>query len=187
MSTPEVAMRAVLLSLVVLGAAPAFAQETFHGWSKDGSWLVFERIEANDLVELHFCATSEDVKPTWPKELNDLDREEGPLSCVRFIDVNKAPYEWRLKLLKPEPATKQGGLSVNHELVTDGESPGFALEAGDKRQVCYASGMRESSKLEKTFFHPSGRYAAAIIDKTFHHCVVTLKAAKGGGKGKGKK
>lgn len=176
-------MRAVLLSFVVLSAAPAFAQDVFHGWSKDGTWLVIERQEANDRVELHFCATNSDVQPSWPKELNDMDREdEGSLSCVRFIDPNKAPYEWKLKLVLPAPSLQGNGIKVHPELVTDGETPGFVLEAGDKTQACYASGMRESSKLQKTWFHPSSRFAAALIDGNFHHCVVTLKPVKGGRK-----
>lgn len=178
-------MRAVLLSIVVLGAFPALAQDVFHGWSKDGTWLVVERLEANDLVELHFCATNPDVQPSWPKELNDMDREdEGSLSCVRFIDVNKAPYEWKQKLVLPAPAQQAGGIKVHPELVTDGETPGFVLEAGDKTQACYASAVRESSKLQKTWFHPSGKFAAALIDGNFNHCVVTLKPAKAGGKKK---
>lgn len=178
-------MRAVLLSLVVLGAAPAFAQDVFQGWSKDGTWLVIERQEENDRVELHFCATS-DAQPSWPKELNDMDREdEGSLSCVRFIDPNKAPYEWKQKLVLPAPANQANGIKVHPELVTDGENPGFVLEAGDKTQACYASGMRESSKLQKTWFHPSGKLAAALIDGNFHHCLITLKPGKApGGKKK---
>jgi hypothetical protein len=171
-------MRVALLSILVLGASPALAQDTFHGWSKDGTWLVFERLEANDLVELYFCATNPDVQPTWPKELNAMDREEGPLSCVRFIDVNKAPYEWKQKLQLPAPAQQSNGIKAHPELVTDGETPGFALEGGDKRQVCYASGLREGSKLQKTWFHPSGKYAAAQIDGTFHHCIITLRVPK---------
>ncbi|GMU58309.1 MAG: hypothetical protein AMXMBFR34_00720 [Myxococcaceae bacterium] len=177
-------MRAVLSCIILLLATPALAQEVFHGWSKDGTWLVFERQEANDLVELHFCATNPEVPPTWPKELNAMEREEGRLSCVRFIDVNKAPYEWKQKVQLPTPANQANGIKVHAELVTDGETPGFALEAGDKLQVCYASGMRESSKLQKTWFHPSGRYAAAQIDGNFHHCIITLKPAKPPGKKK---
>jgi hypothetical protein len=173
----EVFVRTVL-SILVLGAAPAFAQDVFHGWSKDGTWLVLERQQANELVELHFCATS-DAPPSWPKELNAMDRlDEGSLSCVRFIDPNKAPYEWKRKLVLPAPSHQANGIQVRPELVTDGETPGFVLEAGDKTQVCYASGVRESSKLQKTWFHPSGKLAAALIDDTFHHCLVTLKPAR---------
>jgi hypothetical protein len=70
-----------------------------------------------------------------------------------------------------------GGLEVSHELATDGESPGFVLQAGDKKQSCYASGVREDSKLEKVWFHPSGQLVAAMIDGNFRHCTVTLRAA----------
>jgi len=179
-------MRALLVCVFVLGASNALAQDVFHGWSKDGTWLVIERQEANDRTELLFCATNPDVQPSWPKDLNGMDREEGPLVCVRFIDVNKAPYEWKMKLQAPTVTNQQGGLKVHHELVTDGETPGFVLEAGDKTQACYASGVRESSKLQKTWLHPSGKYAAALIDGNFHHCLVTLKPAKAGPAGKKK-
>lgn len=171
-------MRSLLLMLMLVGTS-ALAQDTFHGWSKDGSWLVIEREEANERAELLFCATSPDVRPSWPKSLESLEREdEGSLSCVRFIDINKAPYEWRRQLVLPKPSARAGGLSVHAELVTDGETPGFVLESQDKTQGCYASGVRESSKLQQTWFHPSGRYVGALIDGNFHHCVVTLLPAK---------
>ena len=180
-------MRAVLMWVAVLGASPALAQDVFHGWSKDGTWLVFEKAEANDRLELHFCATNVDVAPSWPKDLNAMDREEdGLMSCVRFIDANKAPYEWKMKVQLPAPGGQVNGIKVHAELVTDGESPGFVLEAGDKTQTCYASGMRESSKLQKTWLHPSGKFAAAQIDGNFHHCIVTLKPPKAAPGGKKK-
>ncbi len=173
--------RAVTLVMLLAGwpALAAAEAEVFHGWSKDGTWYVLEQRGANDLVELSFCATT-DVKPTWPAVLNEPEREESNgRSCVRFLDPNKAPYQWKLQLVLPAPAAKANGLEVLKELVVDGESPGFVLSAGgDKTQVCYASALRESSKLQKTWFHPQGRYVAAMIDGAFSHCVVTLKAGK---------
>ncbi len=178
-------MRIFLSLLVVAGVASAAETETFHGWSKDGTWLVYEQHTHDERVELFFCATSE-VSPSWPKALSELDREDGTLSCVRFLDPNKAPYQWKNQLVLPAPASQHQGISVQGELVTDGESPGFVLVAGDKKQACYASGTRDDSKLQKTWFHPSGRFVAALIDGNFRHCAVTLKPGKPAPKG-GKK
>jgi hypothetical protein len=174
--------RRVVLALMVVAAWPARAAtetEVFHGWSKDGTWYVLEERGANELVELYFCATGE-AKPTWPAVLNELEREDSNArSCVHFLDPNKAPYQWKLQLVLPPVAWKGGGLEVLKELVVDGESPGFVLSAGgDKTQVCYATALRESSKLQKTWFHPQGKYVAAMIDGAFSHCVVTLKPGK---------
>lgn len=171
-------MRTLALSLCLL-AAPALADDVFHGWSKDGTWLVYETRGENDLVELHFCLTDAQVKPSWPKELNELDREEGLLSCVNFIDPNKAPYQWKAKLSLPASALTSGKLKVLPELVRDGETPGFTVEAGDKRQVCYASGVREDSKLQKVWWHPGGAWVAALIDGQFCHCALQVKPAPG--------
>lgn len=177
------------MTLVLMAALPAIAAETevFHGWSKDGTWLVYEQHGHDDRVELFFCVTDSAVTPTWPKVLHDLDREDGTLSCVRFLDPNKAPYQWKNQLVLPAPADKHAGIAVQQELVTDGESPGFVLLAGDKRQSCYASGTRDDSRLQKTWFHPTGKYVAAQIDGNFRHCVVTLKPAKGPAPKGGKK
>lgn len=152
--------------------------ETFHGWSKDGSWLVLEQHALDDRTEIHFCVTESTQRPTWPPTLNDMDREDGALSCVRFLDPNKAPYQWKNLLTLPPPSQKQNGISISSELSTDGETPGFVLTMGDKTQVCYASGTREDSKLQKSWFHPTGRYVGVLIDGNFHHCVVALKASK---------
>ncbi len=62
--------------------------------------------------------------------------------------------------------------------MTDGESPGFVVEGGGKTQSCYASGTREASKLQKSYWHTSLKYVAAIIDGNFHHCVLTVKPGK---------
>jgi hypothetical protein len=173
-----------LLLLAALAARPATPDaEVFHGWSRDGRWLVYEVHGANELVELFFCATSADEAPGWPRALDGLDQEQvAGLTCVRFLDPNKAPWQWKAQLVLPAPATRLGGLVVSSELSTDGESPGFVLQAGDQRQACYASGVREDSKLQRTWFHPSGRYAAALIDGHFHHCAVTLRPAPRPGK-----
>lgn len=166
------------------GPALAAEHEVFHGWSKDGTWLVYEQRTHDDRVELYFCTTDEQTQPTWPAALNGLDREEGTLSCVRFLDPNKAPYQWKNLLVLPPPSMRQAGLTISAELSTDGETPGFTLVAGDKKQSCYASATREGSRLQKTWFHPSTRFVAAMIDGNFRHCAVTLKPAKPAGKKK---
>ncbi len=184
-------MRLLACCCVLLGGAALADTEVFHGWSKDGSWLVYEQHAQDDRVELYFCATDTGVQPSWPAPLNALDREDGTLSCVRFLDPNKAPYQWKNQLVLPAPSMSQGGISISPELSTDGETPGFTLVSGEKKQSCYASATREESKLQKTWFHPNMRFVAAIIDGNFRHCAVTLKAVKtpvvkpgGGGKKK---
>lgn len=174
-------LTASLVTMMLVAAPAALAvpadTEVFHGWSKDGSWLVYEVHGSNDLVELYFCATNSEVKPSWPALLNEMDREDtNGLSCARFMDPNKAPYQWKLQLVLPAPSSKGAGLEVLHELVTEGETPGFVLQAGDKKQNCYASAVREDSKLMKTWFHPSGHFVGALIDGNFRHCTVTIKA-----------
>lgn len=166
-----------LTFVALLSAAPASRdQQVFHGWSKDGSWLAYEVHGANELVELFFCQSNAEVRPTWPASLHELEREEtAGLSCVHLMDPNKAPWQWKNQLTLPSPALKSGGVEVLHELSLDGETPGFVLQAGEKKQVCYASGVREDSKLQKTWFQASGRFVAALIDGNFHHCVVTVK------------
>jgi hypothetical protein len=168
----------VLLSLLVTPRPGPSDAEVFHGWSRDGSWFVYEVHGANELVELFFCATSPDDAPTWPKVLNEADRETvSGLPCVHFMDPNKAPWQWKAQLVLPAPSTRHGGVEVSKELSTDGENPGFVLQLGDKKQACYASGVREDSRLQKSWFHPSGRFAAALIDGRLHHCAVELRGA----------
>jgi hypothetical protein len=178
----------VLAVFVVALSASAWAgdSEIFHGWSKDGSWLVYEQRTADDRVELYFCQSDSQVNPSWPATLNEMDREDGRLSCVRFLDPNKAPYQWKNQLVLPAPSMSQNGISIQSELVTDGETPGFVLVAGDKKQGCYASATHEDSKLQKTWFHPTGKFVAAMIDGNFRHCAVTLKGGKAVPKGKKK-
>lgn len=171
-------MRLLACCCLVLSGAALADTEVFHGWSKDGSWLVYEQRTNDDRVELYFCATDAQVQPSWPAALNVLDRDDGALSCVRFLDPNKAPYQWKNLLVLPPPSMQQAGISISPELSTDGETPGFVLVSGDKKQSCYASATREDSKLQKTWFHPSTRFVAAIIDGNFRHCIVTLKPSK---------
>jgi hypothetical protein len=169
---------AVCLLAFVATHVMAAENETFHGWSKDGSWLVFELHGEDDRNELYFCATEPEGQPSWPNQLDEMDRETvGELSCVRFLDPNKAPYQWKLQLVLPHVSTKFSTITLSNELATIGEQ-GFVLESGDKKQICYASGTREGSKLEKTWFHSSGRYVAAQIDGNFRHCVITLVPTK---------
>ena len=171
-------LSALLLTLFAAPALAASDAEVFHGWSKDGSWLVYEVHGANDLDELFFCATNSEVRPSWPAILNEMDREDlNGLSCAHFMDPNKAPYQWKTQLVLPAASFKGAGLEVSKELAVDGENPGFVLLAGDKKQACYSSGVREDSKLQKTWVHPSGRFVAAIIDGNFRHCAVTIKGA----------
>lgn len=187
-------MRLLACCFVMLsGVALASEGQIFHGWSKDGSWLVYEERTHDERVELYFCATEAEAQPTWPAALNSLDREDtGGLSCVRFLDPNKAPYQWKNLLVLPPPSMAQAGIAIAPELTTDGDTPGFTLATGDKnekKQSCYASATREGSKLQKTWFHPTTKYVAAMIDGNFRHCVVTLKpgkasVVKGGGKKK---
>jgi hypothetical protein len=166
----------VLLGLTV--ATSARSQELFHGWSKDGTWLSFQRSGRNDVTELYFCQTSE-VAPKWPAVLNEQDKmTEAGLECVRFLDVNKAPYQWQKQLSTGEASTSRDGLSIMAELVTDGESPGFVVQGQGKTQNCYASGVRESSKLQKAWWHPTLKYVAVLIDGSFHHCTVTIRSTK---------
>jgi hypothetical protein len=170
-------MRAAFLAVVLL-ALPALADsDTFYGWSKDGSYFVYQSISGpNDLTELFFCITDEAVPPTWPKELNELERMGTTFSCARYTDVNRAPYAWKNGVSLPKPSLAgPGGAKVLTELVLDGERPGYAFEAGGKKTVCYASGLHEDSKLGNVYWQAGGRYLAAFIDGRFLHCDVPLK------------
>lgn len=181
-------MRLIFFAGILLSSlALAADAEVFHGWSKDGSWLAYELKDRDDRVELYFCQTDPQVTPTWPAVLNGMEREEGPLSCVRFLDANKAPYQWKNQLSLPAPSMQFSGITLHAELVPDGETPGFTLEAGDKKQSCYASATRDTSKLQKSWFHPSGKFVGVMIDGNFRHCVITIKGAKAPVKGGGKK
>ncbi len=173
-----------VLALVV--ASPALAdKEIFHGWSKDGTWLVYEAKSVNDAAEFYFCATDQAVPPTWPAALNDVEQvDERTLTCIRFTDPNRLPLDWKKLLVLPDPSLQSGTVRVLPELVGEGETPGFQLEGGGKKQVCYAAQVRDDSKLGATWFHPNGKWVAALIDGQFRHCPLTLKGA---GTAKGKK
>ena len=162
---------------VCLFALPALADtDSFFGWSKDGTFFVYQQVSGpNDLTELFFCPTEEGTPPSWPSELNDLERVGSPFACVRYTDVTRAPYGWKAALVLPKPTLQGPGAKVLTELVTDGERPGYAFEASGKKTVCYASGLHEDSKLGHVYWHPSGRFLAAFVDGRFIHCDVSLK------------
>lgn len=170
---------ALLLAPAALGAADG---ESFFGWSKDGTWFAWQRVSGpNDLVELHFCATDESVQPSWPATLNDGERQKvDRLSCVVYTDPNRAPFGWKAQLQLPKPSFISGKQRVLTELLADGETPGFLVEdkEKDKKSVCYVSGLRESSRLQQVWWHPSGRWVAAQVDGRFAHCDHPLKAAE---------
>jgi hypothetical protein len=174
---------ALLLSLC---AAPALAverpDETFYGWSKDGTWYVWQAVTGpNETTELYFCQSDPAVEPTWPKDLNELEKESSPKNCVRFTDPNRAPYGWKAQVALPKPATSLGKSRVLMELIYDGEQPGYVIETGDKdkekKTVCYASGLNENSKLGLVYWHPAGKWVAAFVDGHFTHCDQPLKAS----------
>ena len=170
-------MRSVLVGLVLF-AVPALADtDTFYGWSKDGTYFVYQSVSGpNDLTELFFCVTDESINPSWPKELNDLERMGSPFSCARYTDVNRAPYAWKNAMILPKPSlASPTGAKVLTELVLDGERPGYAFEVGGKKTVCYASGLHEDSKIGNVYWQAGGRYLAAFVDGRFIHCDVTLK------------
>jgi len=153
--------------------AQAAEVETFHGWSKDGSWLVYEQRFDDDRGELYFCATDAEVQPTWPVALHEADRLSGPLSCVRFLDPNKAPYQWKSQLLRPSPPRE-----VTVELATEGDELGWVVARGKERQLCPIANLAPGATLEQSWLHPSGRYAAAMIDGRLVHCALSAKRGK---------
>lgn len=122
--------------------------------------------------------TEQGATPTWPSPLPEMDQaDERSLSCVRFTDPNRLPLGWRKLLVLGAPSMKSASLRVLSELVTDGESPGFQLESGDKKQVCSSTSVRDDSILGSVWWHPNGRWVMATIDGTLRHCQVTLKAS----------
>ncbi len=174
-------MRRLSLLLTVLCASAAFADtDTFYGWSKDGTWFAWQRVSGpNDLTELFFCLTDENVPATWPKDLNQMDRMDNPKSCVRFQDPNRAPYGWKNSLSLPKPTLGgPNGFKVLTELSQDGEHPGYVVEdKAGKRISCYVT-VNEDSKLGHVWWHPGGRWVAAMVDNHFVHCDQPLKAAE---------
>ncbi len=172
-------LRTLAMLILLLSTAVLAQSETFHGWSKDGSYLAYQAAGNNDLIELFFCQSDAATPPTWPAGLTEMERlDDRGMSCVRFIDPNKAPYQWKKALVLPASATQSNGVAVLSELITDGESPGIALESGGKRQVCYVSALREDSRLQKTWFHPNGHFFAALVDGKFSNCALTVKGGR---------
>ncbi len=172
------AMRRLCFVMATLLAGAAFADtDTFFGWSKDGTYFVYQTVSGpNDLTELFFCITDEAVPPTWPKDLNEMDRMDHPHSCVRFQDPNRAPYGWKSALVLPKPAAGgPNGMKVISELSQDGERPGYVVEdKAGKRTTCYVS-VKEESKLGQVWWHPNGKWVAAVVDNHFVHCDQPLK------------
>jgi hypothetical protein len=194
-------MRRITL-LLALASGPAWAishdSDTFLGWSKDGTWFAHQTVSGpNEVTELFFCATDKEVQPSWPKDLNEMERQDGRISCVRFADPNRAPYGWKTQLLPPKPTgAGPNGARVDKEFSFEGDRPGYVVEVGDKKTVCYVSGLRDDSKLGPIYWHPNGRWVGAFIDNVFTHCDIPIKGAaaapaKGGDKvpdkGNGKK
>jgi hypothetical protein len=170
------------LALFLILSSPALGatgdSDTFLGWSKDGSWFARQTVSGpNELTELFFCATDKEIQPSWPKDLDDLERQDGRVSCVRYTDPNRAPYGWKTQVQVPKPSpTGPNGLKVEKEYSFDIERPGYVVDVGGGKKVtCYVSGLREDSKLGNVYWHPSGRWVGAYIDGTFVHCDVPLK------------
>jgi hypothetical protein len=190
-------MRRRFVLVLVLAAVPAWAvshdSDTFLGWSKDGTWFAHKTVSGpNEVTELFFCATDKEVQPTWPKDLNEREREDGRISCVRFVDPNRAPYGWQAQLIPPKPTgAGPNGAHIDKEFSNDVDRPGYVVEIGDKKTTCYVSGLRDDSKLGAIYWHPGGRWVGAFVDGIFTHCDVPLKGggppAKGADKGTGKR
>jgi hypothetical protein len=172
------------VGLVMVSLSGFALADTFHGWSKDGSYVVYETPQRDERPALFFCKTTKGNSPSWPAELNDTDLVNDRLpECVRFIDVNKAPYLWKKALILPEPAQKFGQLTVRPEFAFDGEEPGLVVDGPGGPQSCYVSALTESSTLEKTWWHPSQPLLAALVSGRLTHC--QLKATpKAGQKAK---
>ncbi len=173
-------MRSVTFVLLVASARALAAgdSDTFLGWSKDGTWFAHQSVSGpNDTTELFFCATDKDVPPTWPKDVNELERMDGRVSCVRYSDPNRAPYGWKAQLQLPKPTgAGPNGARVDKEYSFDVERPGYVVVIGEKKTTCYVSGLSEDSKLGPIYWHPNGRWVGAFIDGVFTHCDVPLKA-----------
>ncbi len=176
------------VAFAVSTAAWAGSADVFHGWSKDASWLVYESAQRDDRVALFFCKTEKGKNPNWPAELNEGELMNDRLAeCVRFIDPNKAPYLWKKLLLLPEVSARLGKSTVKSELVLDGENPGLVIETPAGLQFCYVSALKETSAIEKVWWHPSSRAVAAVVDGRLTSCVLAAaptqpktKAARNG-------
>jgi hypothetical protein len=177
------------LMLLTASAALASDSDTFHGWSKDGTWFAHQTVSGpNEVNELFFCATDREVQPSWPKDVDELERLDGRVSCVRYADPNRAPYKWKAMLAVPKPSIAgPNGMKVEKEYSFDAERAGYVVElGGGKKLTCYVSGLREDSKLGNVYWHPNARWVGAFIDGTFVHCDVPLKAAAAATKPPGK-
>lgn len=183
------------LSLISNAALASSDSDTFFGWSKDGTWFAHQTVSGpNDVTELFFCATDKEIQPSWPKDVDDLERIDGRVSCVRYADPNRAPYGWKTQLQLPKPSpTGPSNMRVEKEYSFDIERPGYVVDVGGNKKVtCYVSGLRDDSKLGNVYWHPNGRWVAAYIDGSLVHCDVPLKAGPSPGKpvkkgGNGKK
>lgn len=177
-------MRRLALALALTPvAALAGDTDTFFGWSKDGSWFAHQTVSGpNEVTELFFCATDKDSQPSWPKDLDELERLDGRVSCVRYADPNRAPYGWKSQLTLPKPSQAgPGNMRIEKEFSFDIERPGYVIDAGGgKKTTCYVSGLRDDSKLGNVYWHPNGRWVGAYIDSAFVHCDVPLKAGPPG-------
>lgn len=170
----------VLAACLFSFASQAADSETFFGWSKDGTWFARQTVSGpNEVTELFFCATEKAVVPTWPKDLNDMERQDERISCVRFADPNRAPYGWKVQLVLPKPSLEgPNKIRVEKEYSHDVERPGYVVDLGaNKKITCYVSGLRDDSKLGHVYWHPNGRWVAAFVDDVLVHCDVPLKAA----------
>lgn len=173
---------ALALSLIST-AALASDSDTFFGWSKDGTWFAHQTVSGpNEVNELFFCATDKDSQPSWPKDVDELERLEGRVSCVRYADPNRAPYGWKAQLQLPKPSiTGPSSMRVEKEYSFDVERPGYVVDlGGGKKTTCYVSGLRDDSKLGNVYWHPNGRWVAAFIDGSLVHCDVPLKTGPPG-------
>ena len=173
------------VSLLVLCSFAAFAADTsqFHGWSKDGSWFAHQSVSGpNETTELFFCATDKESQPSWPKDVDELERLDGRVSCVRYSAPNRAPYGWKNLLALPKPSPNgPNAMRVEKEYSFDIDRPGYVVDiGGGKKVTCYVSGLREDSKLGAVYWHPNGRWVGAFVDGVFTHCDVPLKAGPPG-------
>lgn len=173
--------RLALALAVISSSSTAFASDTdtFFGWSKDGSWFAHQTVSGpNEVTELFFCATDKENQPSWPKDVDELERIDGRISCVRYADPNRAPYGWKTQLQLPKPSPNgPNGMRVEKEYSFDIERPGYVVElGGGKKMNCYVSGLSDDSKLGNVYWHPNGRWVAAYVDGALVHCDLPLKA-----------
>jgi len=176
----RLALATILCSTAALAGSDS---DTFFGWSKDGTWFAHQTVSGpNELTELFFCSTDKESQPSWPKDLDELEKLDGRVSCVRYTDPNRAPYGWKAQLTLPKPSpVGPSSMRVEKEYSFDIERPGYVVDVGGGKSItCYVSGLREDSKMGSVYWHPSGRWVGAFIDGVFVHCDVPLKAGPPG-------